>query len=70
MVGSKKITLYGEVNGVRRFFIRLLLSPKGVTDPKRHRARTGARIANAVLYFGTHMEPTASQAYVLFLLSH
>ena len=33
-------------------------------------SRTGARIANAVLYFGTHMEPTASQAYVLFLLSH
>jgi hypothetical protein len=23
-----------------------------------------------VLYFGAHMEPTASQAYVSFLLSH
>ena len=33
-------------------------------------SRTGARIANVVLYFGAHMEPTASQAYVSFLLSH
>jgi len=66
MVGSKKITLYGEVNGVRRFFIRLLLSP----PKKTQGAHGGAHVANVVLYFGTHMEPTASQAYVLFLLSH
>ena len=33
------------------------------------RAR-GARVANVVLYFGTHLEPAALRVYELFLLSH
>ena len=33
-------------------------------------SRTGARIANVVLYFGTHMEPAALWVCELFLLSH
>ena len=33
-------------------------------------SRTGARIANVVLYFVIHMEPATLWVYELFLLSH
>ena len=33
-------------------------------------SRTGAPIANVVLYFGTHLEPAALHVYALFLVSH
>jgi hypothetical protein len=29
---------------------------------KRHRSHSGARIANKVLYFGTHLEPKKQKA--------
>ena len=55
---------------MRNFKARILKLEKNIKPKKTQVACGRARVANVILYFGTHLEPAALRAYAIFPLSH